>query len=99
MAPTLAQQIREARARYAEALQRLEEATRFYQQFTLEADDFRKLVSDESQRAHIVRRGIESCAHWDAETSAAEIRLARLGRIAIVFHMDDKAVAQYSARA
>ena len=81
----------QVRARYAEARQRLDEATRFYQQLVLEVDDFRHLIPDSVERAHIIRKAIETCAVWDAETSSAEIRLARLGRVGLTFRMDERA--------
>ncbi|SRR6266545_4444748 len=87
-APILSEQLRAARAGYAEAMQQLIQATQYFEQFTHEAGEFRELVPDEAQRALIVGRALQDCAYWDAETSAGEIRLARLGRIALTFHMD-----------
>jgi hypothetical protein len=87
-APPLPQQIREARAHYADSLRQLAEATRFYEQTLREADELRELVPDETQRAFIMQRAIQDSAYWDAEASAAEIRLARLGRFALTLHMD-----------
>jgi len=93
-APPLSQQLGEARARYAEAIRKLMEATAYYEQTMPEADEFCELVPDECQRALILQRAIQDCAYWDAESSAAEIRLARLGRIALRFHMDEKPAKQ-----
>ena len=87
-APALAEQLGAARVRYAEAMEHLIEATRYFDQFTDEAEEFRELVPDDKQRALIVGRALQDCAYWDAETSAGEIRLARLGRIALAFHID-----------
>src|SRR6266508_6446987 len=89
-APPLSQQLGEARARYAEAIRQIMEATAYNEQSIREPDEFRELVPDESQRALILQRAIQDCAYWDAEMSAAEIRLARLGRVAIAFHKDDE---------
>ncbi len=87
-APVLAEQLSAARVRYADAMQHLIDATQYFDQFTHEAAQFRELVPDEAQRALIVGRALQDCAYWDAETSAGDIRLARLGRIALAFHMD-----------
>ena len=86
-ASTLLQQLTEARARYAESLQRLSEATEFAGRFVREADAFRELVPDRHERGLIVRRAIRDRAYWDAESSAAEIRLARLGRMVVACRM------------
>jgi len=84
-APPLSRQIREARARYAEALQQLSEATSFYERNIPKGDELLDLIPDECKRALTIQKAIEDCAHWDAEVSATEIRLARLGRIALQF--------------
>jgi hypothetical protein len=82
---TLPRQIDEARARYAEALEQLNEATCFYERTVPKGDDLRDLFPDECERALAIQKAIQDCAYWDAEASAAEIRLARLGRIALKF--------------
>ena len=84
-APPLSAQISQARARYAEALDQLNEATAFYERNIPQGDGLRDLIPDERERALTVRKAIEDCAYWDAEVSAAEIRLARLARIALKF--------------
>src|SRR5438552_13583965 len=76
----LSRQIREARAHYAESRRELDEAIRFYDQTIGEIGAFCELVPDELQRSLIRRRAIRDCAYWDAETSAAAIRLASLAR-------------------
>ena len=81
----LSQQISDARARYAEALQQLSDATCFYERTIPKGDELRNLIPDEGQRALTIQKAIQDCAYWDAEASAAEIRLARLGRIALTF--------------
>ena len=81
----LPRQIDEARARYAEALQQLSEATAFYERTIPQGDELRDRIPDEGQRALTIQKAIQDCAYWDAEASAAEIRLARLGRIALKF--------------
>ena len=83
-------QLTSARTRYAEAIRNLNEADRYYARFTHEAADFRELVPDEEQRALIVRAAFQDCAYWDAETNAAECRLASLGRCALALRMDDE---------
>ena len=93
-APSLAHQISEARTRYAEAIQQLMEATEYYEQTIGEDDDFCESVPDESERALVIQRAIEDCAYWDAEMTASEIRLARLGRVALAFHMEEKGPRQ-----
>ena len=82
---SLPRQIDEARARYAEALQQLNEATCFYERTVPKGDQLRALFPDERERALTIQKAIQDCAYWDAEASAAEIRLARLGRIALKF--------------
>ena len=84
-ASPLPQQVGEARARYAEALQQLSDATCFYERTIPKGDELRNLIPDECQRALTIQKAIRDCAYWDAEASAAEIRLARLGRIALTF--------------
>ena len=83
--PSLSLQIVEARARYAEALQQLNEATSFYERNIPQGEELRDLIPDECQRALTIQKAIQDCAYWDAEVSAAEGRLARLGRIALQF--------------
>ncbi len=87
-APPLLRQIREAQRRYAEAIQQLTEATEHYEQTIGDEKAFRELVPDECQRVLIIQRAIQDCAYWDAEMNAAEIRLARLARATLMFHME-----------
>ena len=82
---SLPRQVDEARARYAEALQQLNEATCFYERTVPKGDQLRNLFPDERERALTIQKAIQDCACWDAEASAAEIRLARLARIALKF--------------
>jgi len=93
-APPLAHQIGEARTRYAEAIQQLMEATEYYQQTIGQDDDFCESVPDESERALLIQQAIQDCAYWDAEMTASEIRLARLGRVALTFHMEERGAKQ-----
>ena len=87
---SLAQQLAGARARYAEALDELVQAAAYWNQLVEEASEFEEIVPDDGQRALIIQKATETLAYWDAEMNAAEVRLARLGRIAVMLHMFDE---------
>ena len=87
-APGLSEQLAAARANYAAAMRHFTAATEYHEQFTREAREFRELLPDDNQRAIIAQRAIDDCAYWDAETSAAEVRLTRIGRFALALRLN-----------
>jgi len=83
-APSLRRQIDEARAQYLHAFRRLTESAACYKNVLARSEQVRRLFPD-APRSRLAEAAIQNCAYWDAEASAAEIRLARLGRIAVAF--------------
>jgi hypothetical protein len=83
-APSLRRQIADAQEQYAYAYERLTKAAAFYKNILAESEQVRRLFPD-AARSCLAEAAIQNCAYWDAEASAAEIRLARIGRIAVAF--------------
>lgn len=83
-APSLRRQISDAQEQYAYAYERLTKAVAFYKHILAESEQIRRLFPD-TPRSCLAEAAIQNCAYWDAEASAAEIRLARIGRIAVAF--------------
>src|SRR6186997_863544 len=81
-APRLSEQLAAARTNYAAAMRHFTAAMEYHEQVIREAREFRELIPDDNQRAIIAQKASDDRAYWDAETSAAEARLARLGRFA-----------------
>lgn len=83
-APSLRCQIADAQEKYAYAYERLTKAAAFYKNILAESEQIQRLFPD-APRSYLAEAAIQNCAYWDAEASAAEIRLARIGRIAVAF--------------
>jgi hypothetical protein len=83
-APSLRRQIADAQEQYAYSYDRLTKAAAFYKNVLTESEQIRRLFPD-APRSGLAEAAIQNCAYWDAEASAAEIRLARIGRIAVAF--------------
>jgi hypothetical protein len=88
-APSLTAQIDEARAQYQHAYARLTEAAAFYKEILKQNERLRRVLPG-AHGSRLAEGAIQDCAYWDAEASAAEIRLARLARIAVAFDAIDE---------